>query len=374
MSRAIATTILRKFSACRSSFEVKLIFESLVTPSTRKATSSPNSCSMSSSVAQRVLDHVVEQAGADAGGVEPELGDDAGDGCRMDEVRIAALALLALRAPARCTRRPARRSRRRRTGDMLESVRLIPASFSIGQRGLDEDLSATQNRNTREFDRQHATSHQTHATPAPATRIAMDPHPRRLRPLPVVPIEVPVLRFRRLTPRRANAIDHAGYADAVLASSRRAPADRSPRRAARQRLLRRRHAVALGPGRARSGARGDSRQRSTGDGAEVEVSRRVRPELARRRPRPRAGRRGREPAEHRRAGARRRARCSSSDDCTRPDEARRGRSARRFGPACPRVSADLIYGVAGQAPEAPRGRKRARARRARASRTFRPTA
>ena len=51
MSRAIATTILRKFSAWRSSFEVKLIFESLVTPSTSSATSTPNSFSMSSVVA-----------------------------------------------------------------------------------------------------------------------------------------------------------------------------------------------------------------------------------------------------------------------------------------------------------------------------------
>ena len=51
MSRAIATTILRKFSACRSSFEVKLILPSLVTPSTSDAISPPNSRSMSFVVA-----------------------------------------------------------------------------------------------------------------------------------------------------------------------------------------------------------------------------------------------------------------------------------------------------------------------------------
>ncbi len=51
MSRAMATSILRKFSACRSSLEAKLILESLVTPSTRKATSWPNSRSMSVVVA-----------------------------------------------------------------------------------------------------------------------------------------------------------------------------------------------------------------------------------------------------------------------------------------------------------------------------------
>ena len=52
MSRAIATTILRKFSACRSSFEVKLILESFVTPSTSSAISAPNSFLMSFDVAR----------------------------------------------------------------------------------------------------------------------------------------------------------------------------------------------------------------------------------------------------------------------------------------------------------------------------------
>ena len=99
MSRAIATTILRKFSACRSSFEVKLICESLVTPSTSKATSPPNSRSMSSIVASVSSTTSCRKPGADARGVEAELGDDPGDGRRMDEVRIAALALLAFVRP-----------------------------------------------------------------------------------------------------------------------------------------------------------------------------------------------------------------------------------------------------------------------------------
>ena len=51
MSRAMATSILRKFSAWRSSLDAKLILESFVTPSTRNATSCPNSRSMSSVVA-----------------------------------------------------------------------------------------------------------------------------------------------------------------------------------------------------------------------------------------------------------------------------------------------------------------------------------
>jgi hypothetical protein len=37
---------------------------------------------------RRVLDHVVQQRGADAGGVEVELGDDAGDADRMDEIGV----------------------------------------------------------------------------------------------------------------------------------------------------------------------------------------------------------------------------------------------------------------------------------------------
>ncbi len=39
----------------------------------------------------RVLDHVVEQGGADAGGIEPHLRDDARDAGRVDEVGIAGL-------------------------------------------------------------------------------------------------------------------------------------------------------------------------------------------------------------------------------------------------------------------------------------------
>ena len=43
---------------------------------------------------ERVLDDVVEQAGADARGIEPELGDDPGDRRGMDEVGVARLPLL----------------------------------------------------------------------------------------------------------------------------------------------------------------------------------------------------------------------------------------------------------------------------------------
>ena len=68
MSRAIATTILRKFSACRSSLDVKLILESLVTPSTRLGDLLAELPLDVVGRGERVLDDVVQEAGADAGG------------------------------------------------------------------------------------------------------------------------------------------------------------------------------------------------------------------------------------------------------------------------------------------------------------------
>ena len=53
MSFAIATTILRKFSACFSSWVLPAVnCESLVTPSTSSAISAPNSSEISSLVAR----------------------------------------------------------------------------------------------------------------------------------------------------------------------------------------------------------------------------------------------------------------------------------------------------------------------------------
>ncbi len=52
MSRAMASSILRKFSACRSSRVVHDILPSLVTPSTRNAISGVNTCCSSSIVVE----------------------------------------------------------------------------------------------------------------------------------------------------------------------------------------------------------------------------------------------------------------------------------------------------------------------------------
>ncbi len=40
---------------------------------------------------ERVLDHVVQEAGADAGGVEPQVGEDAGDTDRVHDIGLARL-------------------------------------------------------------------------------------------------------------------------------------------------------------------------------------------------------------------------------------------------------------------------------------------
>ena len=61
MSLVIASSILRRLSACRSSRFAKLILLSLVTPSTQRATSSPN-FSRNSSSWSACLPDVVQQA------------------------------------------------------------------------------------------------------------------------------------------------------------------------------------------------------------------------------------------------------------------------------------------------------------------------
>jgi hypothetical protein len=74
---------LRACSLCSSSRE------SLVTPSTSSATSSPNRPAISGPVGRGVLDHVVQQGGDDGGGVHPVLGQDARHLDRMGEIGIA---------------------------------------------------------------------------------------------------------------------------------------------------------------------------------------------------------------------------------------------------------------------------------------------
>ena len=78
MSSAIARNILRMFSACCCSWLWVLNLESLVTPSTRWATSAPEPLLDVGEAVLGVLGHVVQQRGLDGDRVDAELGQDLG--------------------------------------------------------------------------------------------------------------------------------------------------------------------------------------------------------------------------------------------------------------------------------------------------------
>ena len=73
-----------------------LILSTLVQPSTRRATSSPKSRVSCGERVLGVLDRVVQQGGAQRRLVHAQLGQDRGHGERVGDVRVAALAHLAL--------------------------------------------------------------------------------------------------------------------------------------------------------------------------------------------------------------------------------------------------------------------------------------
>ena len=106
----MASTSLRKFSACLVRSDCSSSRVSLVTPSTRPAISLPNRRLDLRQLDRRVLDHVVQQAGGDRGGVEPVAGQDVGDRDGMGDVGIAVVAAL------RAVRLHGQRRRRRRSG------------------------------------------------------------------------------------------------------------------------------------------------------------------------------------------------------------------------------------------------------------------
>ena len=94
-SRAIASSILRKLSACASSSLVNSIWSSLETPSTMSATGLPKRDLDLGLGDGGVLHHVVQERGGEPLRVEPPLRQDAGDRERMRDVRLARLAELA---------------------------------------------------------------------------------------------------------------------------------------------------------------------------------------------------------------------------------------------------------------------------------------
>ncbi len=100
MSSDMASRNLRRFSAARSFSVWASIFESLVTPSTSRATSSPKSFWISSVVVSVSSIVVVQQRRYDRLVVEEQLCQNTRNFNRMAEVRIAARAL---RLPWRAT-------------------------------------------------------------------------------------------------------------------------------------------------------------------------------------------------------------------------------------------------------------------------------
>ena len=94
MSLEMATSSLRKFSACSAFLVTRSSFLILVRPSTSAPISLPNFWSISVARNVGVLDHVVQQGRRNGGIVEPELGQDGGDFEGMGEVRITGQALL----------------------------------------------------------------------------------------------------------------------------------------------------------------------------------------------------------------------------------------------------------------------------------------
>ena len=96
MSSTIASSILRKFSACRSSLDENWIAPSLVTPFDHVRDIGAEQLLDALDRRLRVLDDIVEQARGDRHHVELHVGEQVRDLERMDEVGLARMAHLSL--------------------------------------------------------------------------------------------------------------------------------------------------------------------------------------------------------------------------------------------------------------------------------------
>ena len=96
MSSAIASSILRMFSACCCSWLWVLNLDSFVTPSTSWATSAPNRSSTSVRLYSVSSGTSWRSAACDRDRVDAELGEDLGRRDRVGDVRLAGRAALAL--------------------------------------------------------------------------------------------------------------------------------------------------------------------------------------------------------------------------------------------------------------------------------------
>ena len=92
MSSTIASSILRKFSACRSSLDENRMALIFVTPSTTWATSGPNSSWMRSMVVSVSSTTSWSRPAAIATDVELHVGQEVGDRQGVDEVGLAGVA------------------------------------------------------------------------------------------------------------------------------------------------------------------------------------------------------------------------------------------------------------------------------------------
>ena len=88
-SETMASSILRTFSAWRSSRLANWILSILVTPSTMCATWSPNALGDLGGGGRRVFDGIVEQGGGDGGRVQLHLRQDFSNFKRMNNVGLA---------------------------------------------------------------------------------------------------------------------------------------------------------------------------------------------------------------------------------------------------------------------------------------------
>ena len=95
MSSAIASSILRMFSACCCSWLCVLNFDSFVTPSTRRATFGAEALLDVAEAVLGVLRDVVEQLALDGDRVDAEVGEDLRRFDRVRDERLARRPLLA---------------------------------------------------------------------------------------------------------------------------------------------------------------------------------------------------------------------------------------------------------------------------------------
>ena len=90
MSRTIASSILRKLSACASARLLELDLVELGDAVDQLGDVARRSCSAISFLGgRRVLDDVVQDRRDDRLGIEVQVGEDVGDGDRMRDVRLA---------------------------------------------------------------------------------------------------------------------------------------------------------------------------------------------------------------------------------------------------------------------------------------------